>query len=232
MKKKRHDFTAILKANELFGALGAQTLQKLASSVRLMRLDPGQILFCEGDCSNGCYCIVGGALKISLFSEGGDETLLHVMGKGDILGEMALVDRLPRSATVTALKETELGFISTQQFERLADSNTEIYRNLLCVMSARLRTSNDKKASQAKPLHARIAKVLLQLSDGFGETLPDGRIMIRHKFSQAQLGQMAGCARENVNRQLTVWKRQKLLSQVSRYYCLDDVKALRKEAQL
>lgn len=232
MKKKRYDFGAILKANELFGALSKPILEKLASSIRISRLDAGQVLFSEGDTANGCYCIVSGALKISLFSADGDETLLHVMGKGDILGEMALVDRLPRSATVIALKETEVGLISTQDFERLADANTEIYRHLLCVLSARLRSSNDQKASQAKPLNARIAKVLLQLSEGFGEKLPDGRILIRQKFSQAQLGQMAGCARENVNRQLTQWRRAKLLSQINRYYCLDDIKALQKEARL
>lgn len=232
MKKKTYNFSAILEGNELFGALGTTTIDKLASVIRIVRLVKGQLLFSEGDISNGCYCIVSGALKISLFSEEGDETLLAVMGPGDILGEMALVDRLPRSASVTALKDTEVGLIGTQEFERLADANTEIYRNLLAVLSGRLRASNEQKATQAKPLNARIAKVFLQLSEGFGETLPDGRIMIRQKFSQAQLGQMAGCARENVNRQLTQWKRDKLVSQVSRYYCLDDIDAMRKEARL
>ena len=232
MKKKKYDFTTILEANELFGALGQATLERLSAAIRIVKLARGQILFNEGDTSNGCYCIVAGAVKVSLFSEDGDETLLAVLGKGDIIGEMALVDRLPRSATVTALKDAELGFIGTQEFERQADANTEIYRRMLCVLSGRIRAANDQKAAQQKPLNARIAQVFLKLSEGFGEKLPDGRILIRHKFSQAQLGQMAGCARENVNRQLTRWRRDKLVSQVSRYYCLDDITALRREARI
>ena len=231
-KKKKYDFAAILKANELFGALGEATLEKLSAVIRIVPLARGQILFSEGDSSNGCYCIVSGAVKVSLFSEDGDETLLAVLGKGDIIGEMALVDRLPRSATVTALKDSVLGIIGTQEFERLADANTDIYRQMLCVLSGRIRAANDQKASQQKPLNARIAQVFLKLSEGFGEKLPDGRIMIRQKFSQAQLGQMAGCARENVNRQLTVWRRDKLVSQLNRYYCLDDIKAMRREARV
>ncbi len=232
MKKKPTDFSAILKSNDLFRPLEPRSLDKLAGVIRTVKLASGQILFSEGDASNGCYCIAGGAVKVSLFSQDGDETLLAVLGKGDIIGEMALVDRLPRSATVSALKDAELGFINTAEFERLADANTQIYRAMLCVLSRRIRDANDLKASQQKPLNARIAQVLLKLSEGFGEKLPDGRLLIRQKFSQAQLGQMAGCARENVNRQLTRWKRDKLVSQVSRYYCLDDIKALRREARL
>jgi CRP-like cAMP-binding protein len=50
--------------------------------------------------------------------------------------------------------------------------------------------------------------------------LPDGRILIRQKISQSELGQMVGATRENVNRQLTEWRRQRLLSRIGGYYCL------------
>ena len=158
--------------------------------------------------------------------EDGNEALIAVLGKGDIIGEMALVDRQPRSATITALKPTELAHIATIEFERIADSNTEIYRHLLRVLSARLRLSNEDKAARELPLAGRLAKVLCRLAEAFGEPLPDGRILIRQKFSQAQLGQMAGCARENVNRQLGQWRDAGLVTQISGYHCIADEKRL------
>jgi CRP-like cAMP-binding protein len=67
---------------------------------------------------------------------------------------------------------------------------------------------------------------LLQLARSCGEELPDRRILIRQKVSQAELGSMIGAARENVNRQLGKWSRRRLLTRISGYYCLEDPAAL------
>ncbi|MEL6372375.1 MAG: Crp/Fnr family transcriptional regulator [Pseudomonadota bacterium] len=228
--KTVEDYAAMLEANALFNGLARETLRRLAATMRSVHVDGGKVLFRQGDTAQGCYCVASGVLKVSICSAGEDdemaETLLAILGRGDVIGEMALVDRLPRSATITALKDTELGLISTADFERIADADTEIYRHLLRVLSARLRTSNETKAQERKRMCERIALVLVRLGEAFGEPLPDGRILIRQKFSQAQLGQMAGCARENVNRQLNAFKREALISKISSYYCIHDCEAL------
>jgi hypothetical protein len=51
--------------------------------------------------------------------------------------------------------------------------------------------------------------------------LPDGRIAIRQKLSQADLGCMVGAVRENINRQLAQWRKAKVLSRISAYYCIE-----------
>ncbi len=79
-------------------------------------------------------------------------------------------------------------------------------------------------------LKARLARVVLRLAQNFGERLPDGRILIRQKLSQAELGRMVGAARENINRQLAEWCSAKVLTRVSAYYCIECPKTLERIA--
>ena len=94
------------------------------------------------------------------------------------------------------------------------------------MLSARLRAGNERYALQRMALGGRLARAMLQLAHSCGEELPDRRILIRQKVSQAELGNMIGAARENVNRQLAEWRRHRLLSRISGYYCLEDPAAL------
>jgi CRP/FNR family transcriptional regulator, cyclic AMP receptor protein len=214
-----------------FDWLGGDTLAYIAATSRVARLQPGAVVFREGDPPDGCYLILKGAVKVSLVEPDGQESLLAILGPGDVVGEMALLDRLPRSATVVALRGCELCHLHTAAFERLAQTDIAVYRQLLCVLSARLRASNERYALQRMGLSGRLARAFLQLAHSCGEVLPDRRILIRQKLSQADLGHMIGAARENVNRQLGEWRRHQLLSRISGYYCLKDPRALERLAR-
>ena len=222
-----NETTDVLRASTLFGGLDDDVLNEIASVVRPIRVAKGKALFNQGDSVNGCYAVLDGTLKVSLFGENNQETFLAVVGKGDVVGEMGLIDRSPRSATVSALKACRLGHIRMMDFDRLADSNTEIYRHMLKVMAERLRTTNEAYSVQQLPLSGRLAHIFLRLADGFGETLPDKRILVRQRFSQADLGRMTGAARENVNRQLSRWRKDGVLSRVGGYYCIETMSGLR-----
>ena len=82
------------------------------------------------------------------------------------------------------------------------------------------------------PLRGRVACTLLELAEHFGEDVGAGRIVIRQKFGQSDLAAMAGIARENVNRILADWKRRKLVSRISGYYCLESKSQLQREIDL
>jgi CRP-like cAMP-binding protein len=225
--KERGDKPLRLSEIALFHNLGGDALQRLASVARTISLRPGQILFVQGDASNGCYPVLSGALRVSYFSAEGHETVLALLGKGDVVGEMGLFDAAPRSATVTAQTECELAFIATTEFFRCADADPPIYRHLLKLLSARLRATNDALAATTLPLSGRLARVLLLLSESFGHGLDGGRILIRQKLTQSDLCSMTGSARENVSRQLSEWRREQLVSRISSYYCLNDLAQLR-----
>ncbi len=209
-----------------FGWLGFDALDYIARTSRTSRLQAGAVVFREGDAPDGCYLILKGAVKVCVSEPDGQQSLLAILGQGDVVGEMALLDRLPRSATVTALKGCELCHLPTAAFDRLAQSDLAVYRQLLRVLSARLRAGNERYAVQRMALSGRLARAFLQLAVSCGEQLPDRRILIHQRVSQAELGNMIGAARENVNRQLAEWRRHQLLSRISGYYCLEDPAAL------
>jgi CRP/FNR family transcriptional regulator, cyclic AMP receptor protein len=143
------------------------------------------------------------------------------------------LDGLPRSASVVALRDSELLFVSNEKFHECARKHPDVYLHLLTLLASRLRETNDIVAAESfLPLRGRVALTLIELAEHFGESVGADRIMIRQKFGQLDLAAMAGIARENVNRILADWKRRKLISRISGYYCIENMQALQSEAHL
>lgn len=218
---------SILESCELFSGLEKEALDRLARYSRRVSLEKGDQLFGLGDPSDGCYTVLDGVFKVSVPLSDGKETLLNIVGTGDVIGEIGLIDTQPRSATVTALKPSTLAFLPARDFKYVADANPDIYVHMLKILSARVRTSTEAAAMQTTlPLHGRLAHVFLRLAEGFGEPLEGERILIRHKCTQEDLARMAGSARENVNRQIKDWVEEGYLSRISGYYCVENKEKL------
>ncbi len=228
MSSKNFDGT-ILASSALFAGLERETLDGLARYSRHITLEPNAGLFKQGDPSDGCYAILEGVLKVSATAADGKEALLAMLGAGDVIGDMGLIDAQPRSASATALKHCSLAFLASRDFKKAANTNPVIYLHMLKILSERLRASNEAATmQQLLPLRGRLARVFLRLAEGFGEPLEGGRVLIRQKFTQAELARMTGSARENANRQIREWTHEGLISRISRYYCLEDTDKLRK----
>jgi len=224
---------SILERSALFSGLEKDALDRLARYSRRVSLEKGEELFEQGDPSEGCYTILDGVLKISVPLSDGKETLLNIMGVGDVIGEIGLIDTQPRSATATALKPCSLAFLASRDFKHVADANPGIYLHMLQILCDRVRTSTEAAAIQTTlPLHGRLAHVFLRLAEGFGEPLEGERMLIRHKCTQEDLARMAGSARENVNRQIKEWVENGYLSRISGYYCIEKNEKLRAFAEL
>ena len=205
----------------------------LFAAARPHRLKAEQVLFTAGDPGDGCYRIEQGLLKVSVLSPSGGERILAILGPGAIVGELAILDAQPRSASVTAARDSELSFISRAAFEGVAQAHPDIYRHIVSLLTRRLRDTNAVVAAMSfLPLKGRVAQALLSLAEAFGNDVGSGRILIRQKVTQADLAAMAGIARENVSRILNGWMRQKLLSRLAGYYCLEDRSALEREVEL
>lgn len=224
---------SILESSALFAGLERSALDGLARYSRLKTLESHEQLFKQGDTSDGCYAILEGVLKVSIVSTDGNENLLAMLGAGDVIGEMGLIDAQPRSATATALKPCSLAFLATRDFKHAGNASPVIYMHMLQILSSRLRTSNETATmQQLLPLRGRLARVFLRLAEGFGEPLEGGRLLIRQKLTQAELGRMTNSARENVNRQIKEWGREGLVSRISSYYCIEDAEKLRQLTEL
>src|SRR5262245_29495374 len=123
----------------LFSGLPRHLSVFLFASAKPVTLAPNQVLFSADDPGDGCYRVEKGLVKVSMVAPSGTERIIAILGPGDIVGELAVLDGLPRSASVSALRGTELLFISKTKFEECADKHPELYRHLLMVLASRLR---------------------------------------------------------------------------------------------
>ncbi len=205
----------------------------LFTSATPAKLNADEVLFLAGDAGDGCYRVEDGLLKVIMVSRGGTERILAFLGPGAIVGELSIIDGLPRSATVVAVRAAILSFLSRAAFEDFAKKHPEIYKSLVTLIAARLRETDAALAAGSfLPLRGRVACTLLELAQEFGQDVGAGRIVIRQKIGQSDLAAMAGIARENVSRILNDWKRRKLVSRLSGYYCLENKAQLQSEAEL
>jgi len=215
----------------LLSELHADLPTKLFDNAKRVRLAAGMILFRAGTSGDGCYRVEDGLLKVTMVGSSGAERILAFLGRGAIVGELSIIDGLPRSATVAAVRDTAVSFLGSAEFEAFADKHPEVYKSLIRVLAERLRgTDTVVAAGSFLSLKGRVARTMLELANHFGQEV--GRIVIRQKIGQNDLAAMVGIARENLTRVLNDWQCHKVLSRFSGYYCLEDKKQLEHQAKL
>ena len=206
---------------DLFSDLPEALTAGILANAKPVKLAADEILFLAGDPGDGCYRLNEGLLKVSMVAPTGAERILAILGPGSIVGDMAMIDGRPRSASVSALRDCKLSFVSRAAFEAVAEKNPEIYKHLLNMLAARLRDTDQVVAAGTfLPVKGRVARALLDLAKAFGNEVGGGRVVIRQKLSQSDVAAMAGIARENVSRILNEWMRLKLITRLSGYYCI------------
>jgi CRP/FNR family transcriptional regulator, cyclic AMP receptor protein len=219
--------------NSLLSALPEHLSASLFTSATSVQLAADEVLFLAGDAGDGCYRVEDGLLKVTMVSRAGTERILAFLGPSAIVGELSIIDGLPRSASVVGVRASKLSFLSRAAFEEFANKHPEVYKSLVTLIAARLRETDAVIAAGSfLPLRGRVACTLLELAQDFGQDVGAGRIVIRQKIGQSDLAAMAGIARENVSRILNDWKRRKLVSRLSGYYCLENKAQLQNEAEL
>ena len=196
---------------------------ELFASARSYRLKAGDTLFHKGDTGDGCYRLDKGLLKVCLTSPKGEERIIAFLHSGAIVGDLAVIDGLPRSASIVAVTDSELHFVSQVAFQHFARKHPEIYHDVAKMLAARLRDADNIIESFAfLPMKARVARALLDLAEDFGEETNSGGILVPRMINQRDLAAMAGVARENTNRILGEWKRSNLVTRSSDSYWIAD----------
>jgi CRP-like cAMP-binding protein len=212
----------ILPRDTLLTELPAELVHDLFLKARSLSLAADQMLFLAGDAGDGCYRIEEGLLKACIVAPGGGERILAIFGKGSIVGELSMLDGGPRSASVIALRDSKLSFVSRTAFMEFGSVTPELYRHVTSLLTHRLRDTNDALvATSFLSLKGRVARALLILAEAFGQDVGSGRILVRQKLTQSDLAAMAGIARENVSRILKDWTNRSLISRLAGYYCLE-----------
>ena len=192
----------VLRRSPLFAALDEQASAELLSSMTPLRMDRGDVLFHEGDPGDRLYVITEGKVKLGRTSYDGRENLLAILGPGEMFGELSLFDPGPRTATATAVAETQLVGLGTESLHGYLVARPQASYTLLAALARRLRRTNESLADLVfTDVPGRVAKALLELSQRFGRPVDEG-IMVAHDLTQEELAQLVGASRETVNKAL------------------------------
>ena len=221
-----------LASAHIFSRLPEKLANDLFAKSRLVKIAADQTLFTAGDPGDGCYRVESGLMKVSVISPTGSERILAIFGPGSLIGEFAVIDGQPRSATVTAVRESLLRFISRAAYQEFVQKHPEARDHMMMMLIQRLRdTNNIVAAASFLSTKGRVALALLGLAEAFGQDLGGGRSLIKQKITQNEVAAMAGVARENVSRTLNEWMRQKLLSRAGGFYTIENRKLIEKETE-
>jgi CRP/FNR family transcriptional regulator len=124
---------------------------------------PEEMIFCENEPGNDLFIVQRGRVRISKFIQGKD-VILNIMKPGDIFGEMALLDNKPRSASASAVEETELIAINKQNFENMVVSQPQLMTRIIVLLSERIWNAYKKIANAQLPdINSRIADMLMTI---------------------------------------------------------------------
>src|SRR5215468_9270421 len=165
----------VSRPESLLAGLPAELAQSLFAKARPVSLAASETLFVAGDEGDGCYRVEEGLLKASVAATSGGERILAILGPGAVVGELSMIDGAPRSASVTALKDSKLSFVSRAAFEAFGRANPEIYRHLMTLLAHRLRDTNEALAATSfLSVKGRVARALLSLADAFGRDVGQG----------------------------------------------------------
>ncbi len=215
----------------LFAALDDESVQALQATMSKVHLDRGEVLFREGQRGDRLYVITVGKIKLGRTSSDGRENLLSIQGPGEMFGELSLFDPGPRTATATAVAESELIGLGNDQLYEFLQQRPAVSISLLAALARRLRRTNDSLSDLVfTDVPGRVAKALLDLSSRFGRPSDDG-ILVAHDLTQEELAQLVGASRETVNKALADFATRGWLKLEARAVLLLDVERLQRRSR-
>ncbi|MCX5493528.1 Crp/Fnr family transcriptional regulator [Kaistia dalseonensis] len=201
-----------LGRTSFFNGLDKDDLTRLAQIARLSTYGADTLLFAQGDESDGLYCVVSGIVRIFLTADDSRELTIQLFEEGEVIGEIALIDGLPRSAGAATLTESTLIFVPRQSFLNLLDSSNRLQRQIILGLCERLRQTNDQvNRAVFQDLRHRLLVLLRQLALIHGRIERDVAI-VELDLTQGSLAQMLGASREAVNKQIRALTKEGRLS--------------------
>ena len=221
----------MVRSAPLFAGLDDEAAKALLDSMTRTRLERGDVLFREGDQGDRLYVIGEGKIKLGRTSKDGRENLLAIQGPGELFGELSLFDPGPRTATASAVAETQLLGLSHEDLTHYLADRPAVATAMLAALAQRLRRTNDILADLVfTDVPGRVAKALLDLARRFGRRTEDG-VLVAHDLTQEELAQLVGASRETVNKALADFATRGWLKLEARAVTLIDVERLQRRAR-
>jgi len=204
---------AILSEVSLFRDLHSKQLSKLAARLHQKTFPSGANVITAEEKGDSVHVILEGTAKVYITHTDGQEVILAILGPGEVVGEMSAADSLGRSASVLTLEDSTLLWMDRLTFLSSMEEMPAIARNLVGILSRRLRLADTHTRSLAAlDVHGRVAAQLLAFAREYGEPLSDGGILIPLRLTQTDLGGLVGASRVRVNQVLGYYRKRGSIS--------------------
>ncbi len=153
------------------------------------------------------YVILSGTVKIHIEQADGTDVILAILGRGDTVGEMSMLDSAGRSASAITLEKTTLFWMDRATFQECLQVIPAVTFNLVRILSARIRLANEMiQALSTLDVYGRVARQLLAFADKYGEKKADGSTLIPIHMTQSEIAGLVGASRKRVNQVIVAFK--------------------------
>jgi len=219
----------VLSKVPLFSSLSETEMEFIARRVVPRRYASGQIVFNEGDPCSGLYVVASGHVRIFKTSASGREQVLSIDGPGSSVAELPVFDGGNYPASVAAVDDAALLFVSKQDFRELCLTHPQVALKVLRVVGTRLRrlVGIIEELSFTTVRH-RLAAVLLRLAQKEGKRTSDG-VVITLPDNNQEIASQIGTVRELVSRNLSRLQSEGLIEIDSRTVTIRDIKRIEAE---
>lgn len=202
---------AFLRQVPVFANLTDGELRALAADFVPLTFRQHETILRQGDLGEMLYLIQSGRVRIYVLGEEGQEISVRLMGPGEVFGELALIDDLPRSASAVAMEDTVVLTLSRRAYLYHLRRCPQLALNFMRTLSTRLRYTTIQAGSLAfLDVYRRVARKLLELAESYGVTEAEG-VRIAVPLTQQELATMVGASRESTNKALGAFRRQGLI---------------------
>jgi CRP/FNR family transcriptional regulator, cyclic AMP receptor protein len=158
---------------------------------------PGEVL----------YIILSGTVKVYVPQREGEDVIVAILGPGDPVGEMSVIDRSGRSASVITLEETRVLWMGQTSFQEALQTMPVLAQNLIGILNNRLRTSTGQiQALAALDVQQRVIRQLLSFAARYGQPANYGNTLIPIRVTQSDLAGLVGASRKRVNQAIVFLK--------------------------
>src|SRR5512133_2174946 len=208
---KKDDTRNLLSDIKLFEGLTPTQLEWISKHAHRRDFTAGMNVMTIEQPGEAVYVILHGTVKIHI-EQGERDVILSVLGSGDLLGEMSLIDSVGRSASAITLENSLMLWMDKTTFNYLLDNFPPVARNLVQILSARVRLSDQVIQSLATlDVNGRVARQLLAFAERYGIETPDGT-KVPIVLTQGDLADLVGASRKRVNQAMVFFKEQGLVS--------------------
>lgn len=213
-------------ASPLLGRIDAEDLHALARAAIRRSFAAGEIMFLRGEPGDGVFAIARGSVRVFVEGASGGDVVVGTRGEGDVLGEMSLLDGMPRSASARAIDDVTALYVSKDRFDAWLREHPGAARAMLEALARRLREATDQVAGMALlSVEARVARHLARLFDSAAKDAA-ATAVASIAVNQTELARALGVTRESVNKHLARMKQAGVLDVASGRVTLLDPQAL------